>query len=206
MGLIGQYYGIESMNPATGKVIGKGMDPDRLMNGILDIKQYFQKLGPYRGDISLIVGLPHDDKASQQLSIDWLKANWQGQAVHIWPLGLPDDPMYNKLNAMSRDKEKYGYRPSTVPMNPKDQYDMITSKLYNWENDHWNYQEAFDFCKATRSEMATLDFRISCWMLGEQGTTNWQDILKIKNSDKKHDHLEKISDYKRKKIDHISQT
>lgn len=200
MGFVGQYYGVETMNRSTGKSIGKGMDPDRLMNGILDIKKYFQAAGPYRGDISLIVGLPHEDRQSQQQSIDWLKLNWQGQAIHIWPLGLPSDPMYNKLNAISRDKAKYGYRQSSVPIKADAKYDMISDKLYNWENDHWTYQDAFDYCKSVKKELGKLDFRLSCWVLGEQESADWDNILSIKADQKRHVPVDHISQYKNRKL------
>ena len=57
------YYGIETFNHETGKIIGKGMHPDKIKEGLLRTRDYFNKhLGLYRGTVSLVYGLPKESK------------------------------------------------------------------------------------------------------------------------------------------------
>jgi radical SAM superfamily enzyme YgiQ (UPF0313 family) len=77
MNFRGHYYGIESFNRPSAKSIGKGMDSDKLKQGLIDVKKYFETTGNgfYRGTIGLIVGLPYDTKETLELSRDWMIDN-----------------------------------------------------------------------------------------------------------------------------------
>jgi radical SAM superfamily enzyme YgiQ (UPF0313 family) len=199
MGVIGHFYGIETMNAASGKIIGKGMHPDKLLPGLLDIKSYFKKHGPYRGDLSLIVGLPEETEQSMSAALKWLYENWQGESAIVWPLGLPDDPMYNKLNKLSINREKYGYRQSNMPV-PDDPSNIISSTLLNWENDYFTYARAMEISTNAAKELNRLDFRVSCWNLGEYGMSNIYDVIELPNSANMHTPIDRIEKYKRKKL------
>ena len=84
MGFWAHYYGIETYNEKAGRVIGKGMDRDRMKQGLIDIKDYFWKeVGRYRSTTSLIVGLPYETRQSLFDGLDWHKENFPKENLQI---------------------------------------------------------------------------------------------------------------------------
>jgi hypothetical protein len=110
MKFLGQFYGIETFHPIAGKSIGKGMNPDRLKQGIVDVKNYFENNGStrFRGTISLIAGLPHETVESLYETKDFLYNNWQGQHFSMYPLEIPLSEL-DQPSKISQDPAKYGY-------------------------------------------------------------------------------------------------
>jgi len=109
----GQYYGIETFNHQSGKIIGKGLDPEKVKNLILKTKDYFKsKQQPYRGTISLIVGLPFDTQKNWDDTISWLTENWQDEGIVIFPLVVEIDNKddYTNSSKFSKNLQKYGLR------------------------------------------------------------------------------------------------
>lgn len=150
MGFLGHFYGIETMNAQTAKAIKKGMDPDRLAQGLVDAKNYFKSHGRklYRGSIGLVVGLPHETKDSITKAFRWLENNWEGEGMMISPLEIPTDPTTDVLSQMSINYREYGYREYTGTAFYEAQdfsvdYGHMNSLLI-WENDHMNYWEALE--------------------------------------------------------------
>jgi hypothetical protein len=152
LGFYGHFYGIESMNKATVKAIGKGMDPEKVKAGLLDIKKYFSSKGPYRGSIGIVVGLPYETVQSQFETFDWLAKNWAGESSHVWPLEIPLDPKQDVMSTLSQNYGKFGYRESDKMPNeiPKEVLAMgqeesrIThiNKCLVWENDNMSFADA----------------------------------------------------------------
>ena len=149
MGFYGQFYGIETMNYATAKSIKKGMKPEKLLAGILEARDYFKNTGDnlYRGLIALVIGLPHETKATVANSFKWLKENWQGEAVNVTALEIPLDDTVDVLSEMSMDWEKFGYTQVTDNI-PDIKFNsfivgqtMMNSKLH-WKNESMDYIEA----------------------------------------------------------------
>jgi radical SAM superfamily enzyme YgiQ (UPF0313 family) len=133
----GQFYGIETLNHRTGKLIGKGLNPKYSKELLLKIREYFLKnLGRYRGTVSMIAGLPHESIDSMRDSNNWLLENWSDQNVHWWPLQIVKN---GTMSAMGQDFTKYGYKemspgdPSFVPFS--------SNHSLNWMNEHTNYHE-----------------------------------------------------------------
>jgi hypothetical protein len=150
LGLLGHYYGVETFHHKAAKLIGKGMNPDRLKDGLIDIKNYFQTHGQnrYRGLIALIVGLPTETQESVLSSYKWLEKNWQGQAVETYPLEIPTNEFTDKLSTIGKDWKKWGYEEQSVFHNTDDIVDdrkinalQITGSL-NWKNDQMDYDTA----------------------------------------------------------------
>lgn len=143
MNFFGQFYGIESTNPETAKSIGKGMDTDRLLTGIINAKNYFKTHNSkqYRGTVSLIVGLPHETIESMQKTIKWAVDNWQGESAWLWPLDIE----LAGGSAISNDWAKYGYRESKrrlgTYINFKRDEEFYKERLC-WENDHMDLSTA----------------------------------------------------------------
>lgn len=112
LGFLGHFYGIETFNHESGKIIGKGMDPEKVKQGLLDMKKYFLNNGDgyYRGMIALIVGLPKETKESILSTIKWVKENWQGQSVDLTPLEIPINEYANKLAELGKNWHVMGYK------------------------------------------------------------------------------------------------
>jgi radical SAM superfamily enzyme YgiQ (UPF0313 family) len=140
MNFLGQYYGIESFNYESAKTIGKGMDPEKLKKGLLEIKQYFTQNKQYRGNISLIVGLPYDSKDDIIESYEWLKQNWIDQAMNFHSLTIPNGNGLDKLSKFSLNREKYGYTESS---NHAPLPSSILKKKYSYIIDEWNWQSQY---------------------------------------------------------------
>jgi radical SAM superfamily enzyme YgiQ (UPF0313 family) len=152
LGFFGQFYGIESMNKATVRAVGKGMDPEKIKTGLLEIKKYFSERGPYRGSVGIVVGLPHETVTSQRATLEWLAKHWAGESTHVWPLEIPLDPKQDVMSTLSANYGKFGYRVSTImpPELPEEVLQMgieesrIThiNKCLLWENDNMSFADA----------------------------------------------------------------
>jgi hypothetical protein len=103
MGLTAQFYGVETFNPQSAKYVGKGMDPEKMKAGLVDIKKYFiDHVGhKYRAYISLIAGLPYETLQSLESTKHWIKQNWMDQTVGVSPLIVHqiDEPRSSILDA-----------------------------------------------------------------------------------------------------------
>lgn len=105
------FYGVETFHPAAGKAVGKGMHPDRIKQGLMDMRKHMiDTLGLYRGTLGMIAGLPHETPDSWQKSEDWLLANWNDQCWFWWPLEISTDTNTLTTSVFSREWEKHGYR------------------------------------------------------------------------------------------------
>jgi radical SAM superfamily enzyme YgiQ (UPF0313 family) len=199
MNFLGQYYGIESFNYTTAKTIGKGMHPDRVKSGLLELRNYYENNGSkrYRGSISFIAGLPDETKDTLEDTVSWLKTNWQGHSFTMTPLmiqvGRGAYP-----SKISDNYQEYGYR--SLGRNPNTPFEMY------WENDQMNYYEAVKFTKhlQTLYQDPNLDFRLSCWAIATMGSIgDFDQLLRLKKSQERilFDLSQKLfDDYKRKKL------
>ena len=151
MGCLGHFYGIESTNPETLKVVGKGMHPDKLLPGILEAKNYFlthnRKI--YCATMSMIAGLPHETLQSLHKTIQWLVKNWTDQNVQWYSLEIPikvdDNTESGILNEMSLDPAKYGYSIHEGTTLNDDYSVFVSPHLMNWKSDHMYRNQAQQF-------------------------------------------------------------
>ena len=142
MGFIGHFYGIETFNHAAGKSIGKGMHPDKIKQGLLDIKNHFGK--KYRGTIGLIAGLPHETNQSLDEMETWLLNNWKGESVRYSPLYLTET---RKDSILAENYEKYGYTKINQPVEDmkfvsRKKSDVMKTQPIIWENEHMSFFDA----------------------------------------------------------------
>jgi radical SAM superfamily enzyme YgiQ (UPF0313 family) len=156
LGVHAHLYGVESFNAKSAKYVGKGMDPERLQAGLLDVKQYFKKhIGHrYRAQISLITGLPHETADTLEQTRQWINKHWLDQNVSSHPL------LIHKLGEprpsdIDESYESLGY--SVIPNeeranltnNDSDHLDAGQLELYEqgivWKNEHMNFYDAVTF-------------------------------------------------------------
>jgi radical SAM superfamily enzyme YgiQ (UPF0313 family) len=148
----GHFYGIETFNHPTGKLIGKGMHPDKIKEGLLATKEYFYKhVGRYRGTVSLIYGLPKETKESILSALDWLEEHWKDQSVISFAMNLS---ITGKLSTIDEDCEKYGYRIlGTENRKLYTRHSYFSGDLVLWENDNMNIDDAISLADLQRRRM-----------------------------------------------------
>lgn len=140
----GQYYGVETFNKKSGQVVGKGLDPDKVKQLILDTKNYFKSNNlTYRGTVSLIIGLPFDTAEDWERNKIWLKNNWSSEGLVAFPLvveDLSDNNLQNLTNAskFSKNLQKYGLRSMGSNDVNRHQDDNI---YFNWREGGWSKAE-----------------------------------------------------------------
>lgn len=175
MGFNSHFYGVESFNHASAKSIGKGMNSSKLQDGLLEIKEYFLKnANYYRGQISLIGGLPHETYDTLLQTRDWLFKYWQGQSWHINPLTIQSVSTVDHNSEIDKNWQKFGYRP--VKYNPKNEV---------FENN--SYMPHLAFMHKLYSEH---DERIMSW---QNANMNSFDVLKFISKEFYNDEYEKLS-------------
>lgn len=171
MNFLGHYYGVESFNHKSVKVVGKGMHPDRMKQGLIDAKNYFNQNSNdmFLGTISLICGLPYETAESLAETEQWLKDNWLEQNIISWAFEMTDDD-YSEQSKISKDYTKYGYRKlpwidtpakETLGMSIPHQH----TSLVNWENDYMNFSQAVRI--ANRMQSHYLGKRPTCFTIGD---------------------------------------
>jgi radical SAM superfamily enzyme YgiQ (UPF0313 family) len=182
----GQYYGIETFNQESGKVIGKGLDPEKVKQLMLKCKEYFKTNNRlYRGTISLIVGLPFDTRKNWETTMSWLTENWLSEGVIIFPLTVEDltnssVQEYTKVSKFSQNLQKYGLRPlgskeftrhsDGILVTGYAWKDTNYSRFENlWEHDTMNIFEAKEIAAPLQDKTIT-DFNVLSWGL------SWPEI------------------------------
>lgn len=88
------------------KSVGKGMKPEEMQSGLLEIKDYFKKNSHnyYCGIFSMIAGLPYETFESLENTKEWVNENWLDNHVNYFPLFLSKKP---DENADDMDKNVY---------------------------------------------------------------------------------------------------
>ena len=92
LGFLGHSMGIETFNKEAGKLVRKGMDPDKLQEGLMDFQAYTDIHAPrrYRANIQMIAGIPGETIESWYKSMEWLNTKWTRQSASAWILEVPD--------------------------------------------------------------------------------------------------------------------
>lgn len=210
MGFLGHHYGVESFNYKAVKSVGKGMHPDKIKQGILDVKQYFENHGSnqYRTLLTFIIGLPGETADDLTQTTNWLLSNWKGQAWTPFVLEIPLGDL-NRMSKMSLDYGKYGYREYTGQYHDIEfQQARISNELLIWENDQMNYFQAYDIFESMISQRNDVNnkFTLAPWdlaMIGLPG--NVTERLQLHNSYLKNLEVELtrelfVNEYKHKKL------
>jgi len=185
LGLRSAFFGIESLNEETGKIIGKGMHPNKVKEFLLELKNEI-----WKDDISMlctfIVGLPKETIESTDNSFNWIKENGINSA---WtPLYINVKDRYKSDIALNY--ENYGY--------------TITDKYKGrWINDLTTFDEA-NVAAERYNEYALPNNYITSWILFNllsYQIHNIDQLHKIQNKDFPRElynsrHQEMIKEYK----------
>jgi hypothetical protein len=167
IGYTSHFYGIETLHPLAGKSIGKGMHPDRIKQGLLDVRDYFKKdNGRCTIGMGMIAGLPYESLDSMQSSLDWLLDNLKGDVnIVVSPLhiskkeGFPPDFRGNYSEWENTIHEQKYYTEAS-PANWNIDWDLVQdghfksvykrfienpNLAYMWESSETNLWEAVKF-------------------------------------------------------------
>lgn len=168
MGFIGHWYGVESLNSASAKSIGKGMPSEKLKEGLLSVKEYFYSHGSglYRGTMSLIAGLPHETFETLENTKRWLVDYWSGENFMYYPLHISgDSDEYGDKSYISQDYEKFGYKKINFDyLDKKGKVFRIKSSLM-WENENMNFIDAVEFANEMQDLLSCGKFRIGSFFM-----------------------------------------
>jgi radical SAM superfamily enzyme YgiQ (UPF0313 family) len=187
LGLRSAFFGIESLNPETGKIIGKGMDPDKVKEFLLELKNDI-----WKEDISMlctfIVGLPKETLASTDKSFEWIK---EQEINSAWtPLYINVRDRYKSDIAVNY--EKYGYN-------------IVDARKGKWTSDLMTFEDA-NTAAERYNEHALPNNYITSWILFNllsYRLHSIDDLHKIQNKDFPRElydsrHREMINEYKRR--------
>lgn len=152
MGFWSHWYGIDSFNHTSAKSIGKGMDPDKIKQGLIDAKKYFLSKGNYRGTASMIIGLPDESRETVESAWKWFKKNWKGQSVIYYALYIPKTEYSEEISTLSSSWHKKGYTemskditfvPSFTGLSGPGTYFYEGMKTgVKWQHNYINFEQA----------------------------------------------------------------
>jgi hypothetical protein len=102
-GMRSVFFGIETLKHSAGKIVGKGMDPEKVKKGLLEFRKKYPDVLVY---VSMIGGLPTENLEEMEESFQFLTKEAKVHNVTWSPLFI------NSGSDMSMHSEKYGYNKS----------------------------------------------------------------------------------------------
>jgi hypothetical protein len=109
IGIRGVHFGIETFTRPAGRLIGKGHDPQAMMENLLEWKKRMPEVQTH---CSMIMGLPGDDPALHQDYRDWFERS--GIEFYKWsPLWITDTDKTLHVSEFSRSYRLHGLVPMT---------------------------------------------------------------------------------------------
>lgn len=167
------FYGIETFDRKAGHVVGKGMDPNRIKDGMLKMREHMMKnLGLYRGSAGLIAGLPYETPENWQQTQKWMEQYWNTETWHWWPLDMTSDTTNQSLQSeLSKNAHKYGYwkledvskldilynryKIANTQETPAEMkiHHHIDNSFFPWQNKYTDFLEATEFCETAEKKI-----------------------------------------------------
>ena len=101
-------FGIETFNRDSGRSVGKGADPEKLKNLLLELRERFPTI---KMQVNIIAGLPHDTEESVRDTVQWFIDNPEiTHLVKVTALSMRNPEGRKTASKISLDPEKYGYK------------------------------------------------------------------------------------------------
>jgi len=133
IGVRGYYFGIETLNKETGKIVGKGFDAAKQINTIRTLRQEYGNRVALHG--SFIIGLPKESIASVTNTFNMLMD--QSIPVHTFDfktLFIERTDMVAWQSEFAKNYEQYGYK----------DHGTVHGKFINWENEYMTMGQAYE--------------------------------------------------------------
>jgi radical SAM superfamily enzyme YgiQ (UPF0313 family) len=171
MGLQGASLGIESFYPKTRTAIGKGMDIEKVMSAIHELRKYSNySLGT---QANMIVGSPWEPRNSIEETAQWYDNNYDIISTVHWnylTISRPISSIYS--SAIDLNPERFGY---TITGTSKEGF-------CSWKNEHFTFHEAKEIVKGLKEKNKNQD-RLGGWQPGLFRIYNNFDVDKtLKNN------------------------
>jgi hypothetical protein len=214
LGFLGHSMGIETFNQEAGKLVRKGMDPERLKEGLIEFQLYTDKYAPrrYRANIQMICGIPGETVESWYDSLDWLNKFWNRQSASAWILEVPDyDETLTNQSRFTKQLIENGLKKMEVKEHPgyevyKDEKgDVIFKSIPSggvgstrnnvvvWEHDYMNWHQAEALVKDFYTDRGFIGLRgcnpfLSDRLFNFYEAERYEDIYDYKISETPTDH------------------
>jgi radical SAM superfamily enzyme len=215
LGVRGMFLGIESLNPETSKIIGKGFTGDKLLNYLREVKQQYPKLhltGSY------IIGLPKETLEQSRANINFTIDEGLIDTSPMYALHIPKQTGGVDISAFSTEWDQHGY----IEMSLGEINELISQPKYSafkdidyenvgkhaviWKNEHMNVFDAQIAALQIRKEIEpkTVMGGWNCFAASYTGIPV-DDLLQLKRPEWDWEYVKKtavdfVEDYKRKKI------
>ena len=133
MNLVGHHYGIETFNHDSGKIIGKGMHPDRMKAGLLYMDDYMTRNTPHYHAVSqtLIVGLPNETMNSLKQTAKWYCEEYPNRFVEFNEYVIQNDEENELDHRADFEKQENLYK--WIP-SPESMTKLVDNR---WRGGHW---------------------------------------------------------------------
>jgi hypothetical protein len=100
-------FGIETMNKASGSAVGKGANPEKLQEFLINLRKRYPK---HKFQVNLIVGLPADTEESARETVQWFIDNPDvATNVRIRELNIHAPEYKRNSSKIAKNPEQYGY-------------------------------------------------------------------------------------------------
>lgn len=223
LGFLGHSMGIETFNSEAGKLVRKGMDPDKIKAGLLDFQTYTDIHAPrrYRANIQMICGIPGETVESWNDSLQWLNTHWLRQSASAHILEVPDyDETLTNQSKFTKELIKYGMTKLHAKKNEgyevsRDSNGNVLFKsttprgggvgstrndIVIWNHDTMSWYDAENLVKKFYSENGFLGLRGCNPFLSDRlfpyfETTRYEDVYEVR--------LNAISNSDKKYIDNV---
>ena len=161
------FFGVETLNHESGKKIGKGMDPEKIKDGMYRLREKWPDVLVAWG---MIIGLPGEDEDTLRKNFEWfLRDDCPVDIVACWPLVIPTDNPYGEDNdhnsKMGNNPMYYGYE---------------IQKDGSWKNEHMDLKHASSLANEYREKFRIKKERKgTMWPRSELFPT--QNLMRVKN-------------------------
>jgi radical SAM superfamily enzyme YgiQ (UPF0313 family) len=147
MNFTGHFFGIESLNHESAKIIGKGSHPDKIIDALSKMKSIYNGRASFIG--GFIIGLP---KESPDTLMSWISKITDKDSpidsFNFSPLMINRRTTFT-MSEFEKNPEKYGY---TVTDN------------FNWKNEFWDRETCKNIAEnITDSLISSGRQRVSCY-------------------------------------------
>jgi radical SAM superfamily enzyme YgiQ (UPF0313 family) len=137
-GMIGCFFGIETIDDVSGRRVGKGLGLDRI-NETIDICNRAWD-GKMVGDASFIMGLPNHTPDTKYELMNWLSLSEVKNVIKNVSMHAMSITPRLGLSNIDKDPEKYGYQYHDTTQ------DTVANSRYgedmNWKTDSYSFAQA----------------------------------------------------------------
>lgn len=153
IGLVGAFMGIETINDASGRLVGKGLGRKRIEEAL---EMLYDRWDNVHITAGFILGLPKDNTETVTELISWCRDKLKSSrlhCVHAHPLSI--NPSLDKAE-IDKNPEKYGYEIIESNIEVKHRYNTPPA---NWKTEYYDFETAVNDCN--KFYMDLVDYSVS---------------------------------------------